>query len=258
MRFTSLLLLCAVLGLAQPAYRSNSGLTSTATTCSVPTMPSGMAVNDVVLFVAESENEAISLGTANGYVEVTNSPQSAGTAAANPANRLAVYWKRITNAADTSPVTTDSGNHTTCNAYAFSGVITTGNPWDVTAGGDDGAANDTSAAIPGATTTVDNTLVVAITGTSFNGTSSVQCGTPTNADLTSLTERFDGTNTINLGGGHCLITGVKASAGTYADTTLTLANTSFKGAISIALQPPGGGGSTLKDPIGRGIIPAAR
>ncbi len=232
-----LLLTTASLAQAAPAYRASGTFTSGTGTITPP-YPVSMVANDVCLLAVESENQAISLTTANGFVEVpTWSPQFAGTAATNPASRLALFWKR-TVGGDTAPVVADSGNHQTGQIHCFSDVITSGNPWDTGAGGNDSAANDTTGTIPGSTTTVANTLVVLITSTSFNGTSTAQCSAWTNADLTSLTERTDNTNTIQLGGGHCMATGVKATAGSYATTTVTMANTTFKGAISLALQSP--------------------
>lgn len=221
---------------AAPAYRASGTFTS-GTGDITPPYPAGFQANDICLLAVESENEAIGLATANGFVEVpTWSPQSGGTAATNPASRLALFWKRAVGG-DTAPVVTDAGNHTTGQVHCFSGVITSGNPWDTGAGGNDGGANDTTGTIPGATTASAETLVVLITSTSFNGTSTANCSAWTNADLTSLTERTDNTNTAGLGGGHCLATGVKTTAGAYATTTVTLASTTFKGAISLALKP---------------------
>lgn len=180
-----------------PAYRASGTFTDAITTITPP-YPASMAANDVCLLAVESENEPISLTTANGFVEVpTWSPQFAGTAAVNPASRLALFWKR-TVGGDTAPVVADSGNHTTGQIHCFSGVITSGDPWDTGAGSNNGGANDTAGTIPGSTTTVDDTLVVLITSTSFNGTSPAQCSGWTNADLTSLTERTDNTNTVAL------------------------------------------------------------
>jgi len=229
-----------------PTYVTQGTFTTSGTTCT-PNMPS-TSLNDILLAVGESENQAISLSTANGFVEVTGSPQGAGTAGSNPANRIAVYWKRAVGG-DAAPVFADSGDHTTCRVYVFAGVKTSGNPWNITAGGTDGDANDQSAVIPGATTTADDVLVVLIQGTSNNATSTTNCGAVTNANLASITERTDNTNTINLGGGHCLITGQKALKGAYAASTLTLSVTTFKGAMSIALEgePPGAGGAYVQD-----------
>lgn len=223
---------------AFPAYRSSGTFTNSAGAVAIP-YPGDMAANDVCLLAVESENEAISLSSAQGFAEITAySPQSAGTAATNPGSRLAVFWKR-TVGGDTNPTVADSGNHQTGRIHCFSGVITSGDPWNIGAGGNDSAANDTSANIPGATTTVHDTLVVLLQSTSFNGTSTNQCGDMTNADLANITERTDNSSTINLGGGHCMATGEKATPGSYTTTTLTMANTTYKGAISLALRPQG-------------------
>ena len=218
-----------------PSYRS-SGTFTAGTGTITPPYPTNMAANDICLLVAESENQAISLSVAQGFVEVTNSPQSAGTAATNPANRIAVFWKK-TVGGDTAPTVADSGDHTTGLIHCFFNVTTSGNPWDITAGGNDSAANDTTGVIPGATTATANTLVVLIQGSSRNGTGSTECSAFSNADLTTLTERTDNTHTAGLGGGHCMATGEKATASAYGDTTVTLANTTYKGAMSIALKP---------------------
>ena len=220
---------------AAVAYRASG--TFTARTGSIsPPYPASMQANDVCLLVVESENQAISLSSAQGFAELPWSPQSAGTSGVNPATRLAVFWKR-TVGGDTAPSVADTGDHTTGQIHCFSGVITSGNPWDVGTGGNDGGANDTSGSIPGATTTVDSTLVVLVISTSYNGSSNTQCSNWTNASLTNLTERADNTSTVGFGGGHCMATGDMTTAGTYATTTVTLANTTYKGAISLALKP---------------------
>ncbi|HEX9896685.1 MAG TPA: hypothetical protein VGA85_03385 [Dehalococcoidales bacterium] len=221
-----------------PTYKGAGTFTS-GTGAITPPMPTGVAApaaNDILLLVVESENQAISLSSAQGFAEVPDSLQFAGTAATNPASRLTIYWKRAVGG-DTAPTVTDSGDHTTGRIYCFSGVKTTGDPWNVTAGGNDGGANDTSGVIPGATTTVPNCLVVLICTSSYNGTSTAQFSAWTNSDLVNITERGDNTNTAGLGGGHGMATGEKATAGTYAATGVTLAQTSFKGAVSIALEP---------------------
>jgi hypothetical protein len=214
-----------------------SGTFTAGTAAITPPFPAGIAANDIALLVCESENQAISLSTPNGFVELGDQAnKAAGTAATNPASRLAVFWKRLTGA-DAAPTVADSGDHTTGQIHVFRGVRTTGNPWDVFAEGNDGGVNDTSGSIPGATTTVPNCLIVLLCSTSFNGTSTAQFSGWTNADLANLTERTDNSNTAGLGGGHGMATGEQAAAGAYGATTVTLANTSFKGTMSIALAP---------------------
>ncbi len=220
-----------------PAYRA-SGTFTAGTGAITPPYPAGMVANDICLLAVTSENQAISLTTANGFVEIpTWSPQSAGTAATDPGSRLAVFWKR-TVGGDSAPVVADSINNTEGVIHCFSGVIASGNPWDTGAGGNDSAANDTTGTIPGSTTTVDNTLVVLIISTSVNGTGTTNFSSWTNANLANILERQDNSNTAGLGGGSGMATGEKATAGAYTTTTVTLAATSYKGAISLALKPP--------------------
>jgi len=210
---------------------------SSAITPPYPGAPNDPVANDIAILVVESENQAISLTTANGFVELgAQANKAAGTAAVNPASRLAVYWKRCAGG-DTAPVVAAPGNHATARIYLFSGCITSGDPWNVYAEGNDGAADDLTGVIPGATTTVADCLVFVISTSSYNATSTAQFASWTNGDLGSLTERGDNTHTIGLGGGHGSATGTKASAGAYGNTTVTLAQTSYKGAMSIALIP---------------------
>jgi len=214
--------------------KGSTAVTASTTTCT-PTMPAGINAGDLLFLVAESENQAITLSTANGFTEISSSPQSAGTAATSPASRLAVFSKTAAGG-DTAPVVADSGDHTSCMVYLVQGGDPT-TPINAQAGGNDSGANDTSAVIPGVTTTVDNAFIILITSTSNNATATTNCGAATNANLTGITEVTDSSNTAGLGGGHCLITGTMPTAGATGNTTLTLSATSFKGAITIAIAP---------------------
>ena len=214
-----------------------AGTLTTGTAAITPPFPAGTLANDVACLVVQSENQAITLSAAQGFVEVLNSPQSAGTAGANPACRIAVFWKRLVGG-DTAPTVADPGDHAVGRMFVFRGCRTVGNPWSVTAGGNDGGANDTTGVVPGALSPAIDCLVWLICGTSFNSTSSAQFSGWTNADLANLVEISDDCHTVGLGGGFGTATGEKATTGTYAATTVTLANTSFKGALSIALEPP--------------------
>jgi len=206
-----------------------------------PALPAGIATNDILLLFLETRNQAITIANQNGgtWTEVTNSPQGSGT---TDGTRLTAFWSR-NNGTQGAPTTSDSGNHQLGRIVAFRGCVTSGNPWDVTAGGVEATA-DTSGAIPGATTTVANTLVVAAIATSLpdaDGTANFSAWT--NANLTSVTERTDNTTVTGNGGGLGVVTGVKATAGAYGNTTVTCGTAAVKGMVSIALKPGGGGGS---------------
>jgi len=230
-----------------PTYQAAGALTSSAgqTTVSWPTHQSG----DVAFLIIESANQTISLATAAGFAQVTNSPQGTGTAGGTAATRLAVYWKRAATSSEASPVVADSGNHQVARIITFRGVIASGNPWDITAGNTASSAS-TSVSIPGATTTVANTLVLEIVAYGTD-TTTAQASGWTNANLASLTERIDNGTTNNNGGGFAAATGVKATAGAYGTTTATLATSSVQGRMSIALKSDASGtGGTVSGGAG--------
>jgi len=215
-----------------------------------PTGANAPAANDIAILVCESENQAISLSSAQGFVEIGDQAnKAAGTAATDPASRLAVYWKRCVGE-DVAPTVADSGDHTTGQIYLFAGCKTEGNPWNVFAEGNDGGDNDKTGVIPGATTTVDNCLIFLICTSSWNFDSTYEFSAWTNANLANVQERGDYTATSGLGGGHGSATGWKIAAGAYGNTTVTLLNTSYKGAMSIALEPaPAGGVNVTVDAV---------
>ena len=82
-------------------------VSTTTATVSWPTH----ATNDVALLIVQSAAEASSLVTAAGFVQVTNSPQTTGTAAATNAVAVNVYWKRATTASEANVTCADAGDH---------------------------------------------------------------------------------------------------------------------------------------------------
>ena len=203
-----------------------------------PALPSGIAVNDILLLSLETANELISITNQNGgtWTAVTNSPQGTGTAAGTSATRLTVFWSRY-NGTQGAPTTSDSGNHQSGRIIAVRGATTSGNPWDVTAGGIEATA-DTSGAIPGATTTVNNTLIVAAIATALpDATGTANFSAWANGNLTEVTERTDNTTNAGNGGGLGIATGKKSTAGAYGNTTVTVGTAAYKGMMSIALKP---------------------
>jgi len=203
----------------------------------LPTAPNAPVAGDIAIVVVESENQAISLSFAAGFVELgAQANKAAGTGGVNPASRIAVYWKRCVGS-DGDPTVAAPGDHATAQSYLFSGCKASENPWNVYAEGNDGGANDLTGVIPGATTTVDACLLVLICSTSYNSSSTTEFNNWANAGLESITERADNCRTTGLGGGHGMATGERANAGAYGNTTVDLAHTSYKGAMSIALEP---------------------
>jgi hypothetical protein len=214
----------------------NFGVAATGTTAVSPALPASLLVDDILLLFIETANEAITIPTPNGgtWTEVTGSPQGTGTAAGLASTRLTVFWSRY-NGTQGAPTTSDSGDHQIAQITAWRGCINTGNPWDVTAG-DVLAAASTSVAIPGATTTVNDCLIVAIVSNATD-TGTSQTGTWANASLSGVVERSDVSSTSGNGGGVGCASGGKAIAGAYSATTAVLATSSVQGRLSIALKP---------------------
>ncbi len=215
-----------------------AGTVASGTGAITPALPSGLQTNDILLLFLETANQTISISNQNGgtWTQVTGSPQGTGTAGGTAATSLTVFWSRY-NGTQGAPTTSDSGDHQLGRMIAIRGATTSGNPWDVEAGGVDATSN-TSGSIPGTTTTVANTLVVVAIATSLpDASGTANFSGWTNANLSSLTERTDNTVTAGNGGGLGLATGGKATAGAYGATAVTLANAAVKGMMSIALKP---------------------
>jgi concanavalin A-like lectin/glucanase superfamily protein/putative pyrroloquinoline-quinone binding quinoprotein len=196
--------------------------------------------DDIGLLIIENDNNAVTLGAnAANWTQVTNSPQGTGptgqTGAA--ATRLTVFWSRATSGMLSVGVNAVS-NHQRAQILTFRGVITSGDPWNWNAtAGDVAATAGTAVSIPGATTTVNQTLVVAIVANGAD-TNTLQTSSWANADLLSLTERANGNTNAGNGGGFGVATGVKEAAGPYAATTAGLSISSVQARMSIALRPP--------------------
>lgn len=195
---------------------------------------------DIGWLMVESANEAITLTTANGFVECPDSPQGVGAAPpVDPASRLALFWCRATSSSMASPVVADSGDHNSGVIFTTRGGCVTGNPYDVTAGDTTDAVGGTVVTIPGDTSTVPNGLVLAICSRSEDSSSTTRFSAWTNADLGSVTEVLDNGTAGGNGGGIGAATGTKAVAGAFGATTATLGASSVQAHIMVVVKPLG-------------------
>lgn len=205
-----------------------------------PGLPTGWAENDIFLLQAESFEGSVAAPT--GYTLVAEVAK--GTADANESFQT-WFWKRAT-ASETAPTVTDPGNHALAVVHAFRGCITTGNPWDIQYSGTD-SAGTSNVSIIGDTTTVGDTLVVFGVG-QHNDTGTYTLSSFANADLATVTVRWDEGTIEGNGGCIGLVTGEKATAGAYGTTTGTAdANSGIKTFIVFALKPPAGGTAHTRD-----------
>lgn len=194
-----------------------------------PGLPAGTAADDILVMFLETYDQAI---TVSGWTQAGNSPQSLTTD-----TRLTVFWKRAVGGDATT--TSDSGNHQIGRIIGFTGCTTTGNPFNVTAGGTgDGADNQGS--IPGAVTDVTDTMVIAAccSGYDMGSDGTAFFSSWTNANLGSLTEQIDNFTTANNGGAIGVATGTWATTGDYGATTVSLATSTTQGLWSGALMAP--------------------
>lgn len=216
--------------MAVPVFRA-TGAKAAGTTSATPALPAGIQTNDILLLFAESNSgEAVTVPTPNGgtWTQVTGSPQ------ASTDSRLTVFWSRY-NGTQGAPTTGGTTDHVIAFIAAWSGCITSGDPWNITVGGVEDVS-DTSLSATGGTTTVADCLVV-ITSSTGTDSDTAQHSAQANADLTSVTERQDVCTNTGGGGGVQATEGAKATAGTFGATTATLATASTKGFLSIALKP---------------------
>lgn len=185
------------------------------------TLPAGHVQNDIILLAIQSSNESIA--TPAGYTQV--GPQNGiGINTAAGAARLALFWARDTGSL-TDPLTiADSGDHTYVTAIAIVGCPTTGDPFHFMGNSAKFATSTAASSMPGSTT-IDNCLILSIFAHHLDATGAQISGSATNADLTSLTTQFDGSTTDGTGGGIVIVSGVKAAAGPFTNTTFTWGTT---------------------------------
>lgn len=189
------------------------------------------AVGDVALLFVESTggNTAV-LGTANGFVEITGSPVSTGTGTSG--TRLTVFWCRATSTSMSSPVVTDPGNHAYGVIITYRNCVESGNPVHQQAEGVNASAG-TSVTFPSVTTTQKNCLIL-LAVTSDVDSASAFCSVPSNANLSSITERQDAGTALGNGGALAVFDGGLVTAGSTGTSSATV--TSSIGAfMTIAL-----------------------
>lgn len=193
-----------------------------------------IGATDILLLPVLSADGGAAAPAAGGWAHIPDSPQFAGGGTLATRVELAIFWVRGDPGSD--PVILDTGNHQFGVIIRVPGCITTGNPWDVTAG-DLIATADTAVSIPGDTTTVVDCLVLAFGSSAFDSTTP-QFSSWANASLSSFAELVNIATDVGNGSALGVATGIKAAAGAYSATTATLANSSKQGRISIALKPP--------------------
>jgi hypothetical protein len=157
-----------------------------------------------------------------------------GTAAAANATRLTLYWRRAANTTMPAIAIADSGDHTVAALLVIQNANTTVDPpWELAANTQQ-ATNTTTVSFNSFTTTNANTLIVHVAAVDTD-TATAQGSSPTNANLSDLTEHVDVFQSGQDGGGLIILSGGKAVAGSTGNTTMTLATTEIFSTWSAAV-----------------------
>jgi hypothetical protein len=218
-----------------PTFVAKGTFTS-GTAAITPGLPAGIQggvpQSDLLLLFVETANQAMAAPA--GWTQVTNSPQSTGTAAAAGGVRLTVFYK-FAAASETAPTLADSGDHQTSIIMAFRGVDNT-TPFNVTAGGVTTPAS-TAVSCPAATTTAANCLVVNAIALDADLASTTNLSAVANTNLSSVALQHTQTVIAGAGGGLAVVTGGKAAAGSTGSTTATDTTSEVRTYLTMALNP---------------------
>lgn len=192
--------------------------------------PAGILVGDVLLGFVETDDQALIAG--GDWALLLNAPVSLTNE-----TRLYVFYKvAVATTGQVLPVS-DSGDHQGGAVLAFRGASTT--PWNITVqSSNQEVTTDPTLTITGGTTTVNDCLIVAAVAVS-NSSTGARFASWTNANLGSVTERFDNSWTAGNGGGIGIATGTLATAGAIGNTTTVNTNVNPGwAALVIAIPPP--------------------
>jgi hypothetical protein len=126
-------------------------------------VPAGVTADDIILLVmfTDPTSTPTTITAPAGFTEPPSSPQVITGGSLNL--RMSVYWKRATGAESGSYTTTFSSNtFSEAVALRFSGCVTSGSPFDTTAGNIDPVGSGTTVAVSVTTTVPETTLVHAV------------------------------------------------------------------------------------------------
>jgi len=213
-----------------------------------PAIPAGTDIDDILILLHEMDpvlNAAV-LGAVTGFADALNSPQSQTTGLPT---RLTVRWHRATGPESGTVSCPAVTNHHVARIIGVRGCVTSGNPWNQTAGSV--AASSASVSIDGLITTAIDCLILAAVTTGTDVASTTHIGTWANASLAapSITEHVDNWVSSGTGGGIGAAAGGKAAAGAVTATTATLVTANTQARFCIALQ----GASAAVNPKWKGL-----
>jgi hypothetical protein len=221
-----------LLGTADTPTVISVGSSFTSTGVPTATLPGTAAANDILLLILQSANDTNVTAPA-GYTQL--GPQNAiGLASTAGTTKLSIFWKRHSGS-ESAPTIPDTGDHTFGVMLAVRGCPTGFDPFQLLSNSFK-FTTSTAGTTKASNTVIDNCLIMGIWGHGVDS-ASAQSSSPVCADLTSLTEQFDGGTADGTGGGIVVITGIKSQEGSFAAITHTWANTTVEVCSLIAFIP---------------------
>ena len=207
------------------------GAEFTSTGTPTATLPGTHAANDILVLAIQTSNQ--DFATPAGYTQL-GPKNGIGASAAAGSTKLCLFWKRD-GGAESAPTLSDSGDHTYGFMFAVRGCKTTGDPFNLCGQGFKFTASTTGTSDK-AKTVMDNCLVVTVFAHGIDN-AGAQGSSPTNADLTSVTEHFDDGTTDGTGGGLYMMSGVKQEHGPVGASTVTWGSSTVDVSTVIAFRP---------------------
>lgn len=198
-------------------------------------------LGDYQFAMLETNNEAVTLRSGDGWGEAPGSPVS--VAGATP-TRLSVFYRKLTADIDVPLVTDVDGDHVYCTMVTLRGASIAGNPFDfvtTSAGG-----TGTASVVTNGTTTVDNTLILNAVARN-SSISGAQFDNWINADIAGFAEISDNGTTQGTGGGLGVASGTRAVAGAIGTSTTTITTSTEHCAVAVAVKPSGVSAPTIID-----------
>lgn len=244
-RFIVALLVCAVIVApvdAAIAFRAAGTVsTNTGGGAATPGIPAGTAANDILVAVVYSTTTD-PITTPSGWTQKL--------ATTNATNHVqTILWKRAVGG-DTSPSITGQQFEVIAQIAAFSGCITTGDPFSAAAA--QANASSTTVTAPSITPANANEMILFAVGWGTQGASSASFSGYSGTNPT-FTEAFDSA----LGSGVVYNISSALAYGLKTDTTATGSRTATQsgsadlntGALLSLIPAGGGGGGTVVNPI---------
>lgn len=226
--------------MAAPAFGSaGTQLQGTASTANID-VPDNVAADDIIVVTLYIDSTMTVTGLASSFAHAPDSPIQLGAGAGAGRHSMAVMWKRATGADSTGSTynfTLSASTYRNGQAIRYTGVNTSGDPWDVTAFAlEEGVGTSTTPAVSDTTTGADRLLVWA--ATNWTG----GAWTPPSAGGT-WTERRDSGDRV------CTVADkAQAVAGATGSITGTAGANDRMTAWLGALKPVGSSGATAPPP----------